>query len=116
MAEIVGLISCLLCAFPFFVIGYYQKDSKEPIVFWAGDSTLKETVKNIQGYNREISKLYIKIFWVFAAALEIIGIPLLFAKQNSPVVILPILMTMLLVAGIIAAYLKVEKKHREQSM
>lgn len=65
MEGIVGFVSCLLCAFPFFVVGHYQKDSKEPIAFWSGDRTLKDKVKNIQGYNRDISKLYIKIFWVF---------------------------------------------------
>ena len=34
MAEkIVGLISCLLCAVPFLIIGIFEKNSKEPITF-----------------------------------------------------------------------------------
>ena len=41
MAEkIVGLISCLLCAVPFLIIGIFEKNSKEPITFWSGDKTL----------------------------------------------------------------------------
>lgn len=67
-AGIVGLVSCLLCAFPLFVIGYYNKNSREPIVFWAGDKSLKEKVKDIQGYNDEISKLYIRRALAFVAA------------------------------------------------
>ncbi len=45
--RIVGLISCFMCAFPFLIIGIYDKDSKEPINFWAGDTTLKTKVKNV---------------------------------------------------------------------
>lgn len=58
MGGIIGLVSCLLCAFPFFVIGHFGKNSKEPVVFWTGDKSLKEKVKDVKGYNREISKLY----------------------------------------------------------
>jgi len=65
MEGIVGLICCLLCAFPLFVMGYFNKDSKTPIVFWAGDQTLKEKVKDTRGYNFEMSKLYIKCSLTF---------------------------------------------------
>ena len=41
LGRIIGLISCLMCAFPFLVIGVFNKDSKEPISFWSGDTTLK---------------------------------------------------------------------------
>ena len=52
MAErIIGLVCCLLCAFPFFVIGIYNKDSREPIHFWSGDVSLKNKVKDVKGYN-----------------------------------------------------------------
>ena len=48
MAEkIVGLISCLLCAVPFLIIGIFEKNSKEPITFWSGDKTLKSKVKDV---------------------------------------------------------------------
>ena len=65
MRGIIGLISCLLCAFPLFTIGNFEKDSGEPIVFWAGDKSIKGKVKDIKGYNQEVSKLYKKCSLVF---------------------------------------------------
>jgi len=58
--KIVGLITCIMCAFPFFVIATYNKDSKDPITFWSGDITLKSKVKNVQKYNSEMALLYKK--------------------------------------------------------
>lgn len=65
MEGIIGLVCCILCACPLFVVGHYNKNSREPLTFWAGDKSLKEKVKDIQGYNNEISKLYIKCALVF---------------------------------------------------
>lgn len=58
MGGIIGFVSCLMCAFPLFVIAHYEKDNREPIVFWTGDKSLKEKVKDVKGYNQEMSKLY----------------------------------------------------------
>jgi hypothetical protein len=63
--RMVGLVCCLLCAFPFLIIGIYNKDSKEPINFWAGDNTLKEKIKDIGNYNIEVANLYKKFAMVF---------------------------------------------------
>lgn len=65
MEGIIGLVCCILCAFPLFVVGYYNKNSREPISFWSGDKSLKEKVKDVRGYNNEISKLYIKCALIF---------------------------------------------------
>lgn len=65
IGRIIGLISCLMCAFPFFVISVYNKDSKEPINFWSGDTTLKSKVKNIYEYNKEMGFLYKKCAMAF---------------------------------------------------
>ena len=51
VGRIIGLVSCLMCAVPFLIISVYNKDSKEPISFWSGDTTLKSKVKNIMEYN-----------------------------------------------------------------
>ncbi len=40
VGRIVGFISCVMCATPFLIIAIYNKDSKEPINFWSGDTTL----------------------------------------------------------------------------
>lgn len=58
VGRVVGLISCVMCAVPFLIISIYNKDSKEPINFWSGDTTLKEKVRNIKEYNKEMALLY----------------------------------------------------------
>ncbi len=58
IGRIIGLVSCLMCAVPFLIIGIYEKDSKEPINFWSGDTTLKSKVKDVCGYNKEMAVLY----------------------------------------------------------
>ena len=56
--RIVSFICFLLCAFPFFVISVYCKDSREPINFWSGDTSLKDMVKDVKSYNAEMAGLY----------------------------------------------------------
>lgn len=60
IGRIIGLVSCLLCSFPFWIVAIFNKDSKEPINFWSGDTTLKTKVKNIKEYNRDMTMLYRK--------------------------------------------------------
>ncbi len=60
VGRIVGLIACFMSALPFFIISFYDKDSKEPINFWSGDTMLKSKVRNVQGYNKEMALLYKK--------------------------------------------------------
>lgn len=59
IGRIIGLVACLLCAFPFFVLSG-DKNSGEPLQFWSGDRTLKEKVRNVPEYNREMAMLYKK--------------------------------------------------------
>ena len=68
--RIIGLFSCLLCALPFFMIAVYNKNSKDPIPFWSGDSTLKGKVANVFPYNQEMAALYKK----YALAFLVTGI------------------------------------------
>lgn len=70
--RIVGLISGIMCAIPFFIISIYDKESLEPITFWSGDTTLKSKVKNLTEYNKKMASLYRKC----AYALLIMGIAL----------------------------------------
>ena len=68
VGRIVGLVSCLMCAVPFFIISVYNKDSNEPINFWSGDTSLKNKVKNIRDYNKEMAALYKKCAFAFLIA------------------------------------------------
>lgn len=67
MAErIVGFVCCLLCAFPIFVVSYFSKGSKEPMGFWAGsEKRLREVLKDVGGFNQEMSRLYAKCSLAF---------------------------------------------------
>ncbi len=58
IGNIIGFVSCLLCAMPFYIIGIFGKGSITPINFWSGDQSLKDKIKNVSGYNLEMSKLY----------------------------------------------------------
>ena len=47
MENIIGLISCLICAFFIFIVTYPNKYSHDPIPFWSGDTKIKDKVKNV---------------------------------------------------------------------
>ena len=42
IGGVVGLISCIMCSVPFWIISHYGKESHTPLSFWSGDGTLKE--------------------------------------------------------------------------
>ena len=60
VGRIVGLVSFLLCAYPFFVVSVFNKDGTEPIAFWSGDTSLKDKISDISAYNVEMAGLYKK--------------------------------------------------------
>lgn len=68
VGRIVGLVCCLLCAFPFLVIGIYNRDSIEPVNFRSGDTSLKDKVKDVKGYNTEMTGFYKKCAFFFLMA------------------------------------------------
>ena len=63
-ARIVGLITCLLCAIPFFIIGHY-KDSRHPIGLSTKDGKLSTKIHPVEQFNQEMSKLYLRCALVF---------------------------------------------------
>lgn len=83
VGRIISFVSCIMCAVPFLIISIYDKDSREPINFWSGDTTLKEKVRNIKEYNKEMALLYKKCSIAFLITgigfliMPIIGIILL---------------------------------------
>ena len=74
VGRIIGLVCFLLCAFPFFVISIYNNESHEPINFWSGDTSLKDKVKDIKGYNTEMAGLYKKcaLFFLLTGILFVV--------------------------------------------
>jgi len=63
--NIVCLVACILCAIPFMIMAKYDKIGQTPIPFWSGDTSLKNKVKDVQGYNQQMAKLYGKCAWAF---------------------------------------------------
>ena len=56
--KIIGFICCVMCGIPFWVIAAYNKNSQTPISFWSGDNSLKDKVKDVANYNREMAVVY----------------------------------------------------------
>ena len=66
--RIIGCFCCLLCAFPFFMMDYLGKMRRDPLSFWSGDDSLKDKVRDVQSYNREMGILYRRYGLCYAAA------------------------------------------------
>lgn len=100
-----GIVSIIAAIF--LGIGISCRKSHEAVGFF----TFVEppTVEDIEHYNRAVS-----ILWIVAAGVvEILGIPCVFLRQNSPLWILVIFAVMLLVIVMMIAYLKIEAKYRK---
>ena len=66
--RIIGFLCYMLCAIPFWAIAKFGKDSKDPISFWSGDTSLKGKVKDVAAYNREMARVYTIYGWAYFAA------------------------------------------------
>ncbi len=97
-----------ITAMIFVLVGISAWKSKEEVGFFtfAKPAKMNDVVK----YNHAVGKLWFS----FAVIFEIIGMPFLFAEQNSPVWIVTVLGVMLLVIAIMVVYLRIEKKYRKQ--
>ena len=107
MGRIIGFIIWMICSFIFVLIGILALRAKEPVGFFAQSKPPK--VKDVMAYNRAVAK----IWFFFAVGMLIMGLPLAFAKQNSPLFIIPILGAMFLSIAICVMYISVEKKYKE---
>ena len=103
---IIGFIIWTITASVFLIIGLSSWKSKEAVGFFTG--VKPPVVKNVTAYNHAVAKIW---FW-FAVILEIIGVPILFIQQNSPITMIVIIATVILVIAIMIAYLQVEKKYK----
>ena len=103
---IIGFIIFSIVTVLFIGIGLWSWNAKEAVGFFTGVNPPK--VKDVTAYNHAVAK----IWFVFAALLEIVGISILFMEQNSAVVVLPMLLIVALCIGIAVAYVMVEAKYR----
>lgn len=103
---IIGFVIWSAIAVLFFGIGISGLKSKEAVGFFT--FVKAPTVNDVGKYNRAVSILW----FVVAVLLEILGVPLLFCEQNSPIFIFVAFGMIVLVIGMIIGYIKVENKYR----
>lgn len=103
---VIGFIIWSIVAVIFLCIGINSWKSTDPIGFYT--FAKRPDVKDVKKYNRAVSVLWI----AGAAVLEIIGVPILFMEQNSPLFIPLILAVVMLVVGMMVVYARIEVKYR----
>ena len=96
----------------FIVMGIYDMNSKKakPFGFWANAEV--GPIENVKGYNRALG-----ILWcVYGVLFILIGLPLLIlTEQNTGLIIIPVLGTMLISIGAMAVYtIGIESKYRKK--
>lgn len=105
---IIGFVIWSIVAVLFLGIGLWSRKSEKAVGFFS--NTKPPEVTDIAKYNKAVSI----IWFVFAIILELLGLPLLFLKQNSPLFLVVVLGTVFLVIGIIIAYIRIEGKYRKE--
>ncbi len=93
-------------ALVFLVIGIRCRSLKGPAAFFTYEKE-GPAVKDVTGYNRSVSKLWL---W-FAILFELVGVPLLFMRQNSVLVLLYALPVIFMCLGLIIVYLQIRDKY-----
>ncbi len=96
-----SLVSAVL-----FGIGVSAWMSKKPVGFFTGVKSPE--VKDVKKYNHSVAVLW----FVYAAFIEICGVPLLFLEQNSVGFIPVIFGVAVITIALLIAYLQIEKKYR----
>lgn len=65
VGKMIFFMCCLISSAAFLIISM-NKDSTTPIPFWSGsESQLEKDLKDIQGYNEEMGKLYKRVAMLF---------------------------------------------------
>lgn len=102
-----GFIVFCAVAAVFCGLGLSARKSAEPVGFFTG--VKPPAVKDVAAYNNAVARLLFAI----AAALAACGVPFLFAEQNSPVYFFIIFAMLVLMIGMILAYLRIEAKYKK---
>ena len=96
-----------LLALLFFVSGICTWSAKKPMVFWAHERKIE--VRDVKAYNKALAFLY----FVYAFTILILGVPMLFSRQNSAGFIIPVLGLPIASILMIAVYVTcIEAKYR----
>lgn len=108
--SIIGYIIWVLVSIVFFIIGIVSWKSKMPVGFFSNiKSPETSEIADVKGYNHAVAR----IWFVFAAVMALLGLPLL-AGQNSPLVMITVIGSLWLCIAICVMYMRVEKKYRKK--
>ena len=103
---IIAFVIWSVVAVIFFTVGVSAWQSKEAVGFFTFVNPPK--VKDTKQYNHAVAKLWFAAAFIF----EILGIPFLWLKQNSPLTIFIILGVVILVIAMMIIYARVEAKYK----
>ena len=96
----------LMASIVFLGLAGYARAAHRPVRFW--NVTKDIQVRDIHKYNRAVARMWT----VFAAVVAVIGLPLLFAGQNSAWAVIPILGGMASAIALMVLYSGIEKTYR----
>ena len=103
---IIAFVIWSVVAVIFFIIGVSTWKAKETVGFFTFVDPPK--IKDTKQYNHAVAKIWFTVAFVF----EILGIPFLWLKQNSPLTIFIILGVVILVIAMMIIYARVEAKYK----
>lgn len=92
----------------FLVVALRIYYAKKPINMWAND-TSKMEVSDVTKYNHAVGRLV----GIYACLLVIAGVPLYKIQQNSPTVVVTVLLVVFGTLGMIICYTFIEGKYRK---
>ena len=95
---LMGFLIWTACAVVLLVIGILSWISKKPAGFFAGVEPPKVT--DVKKYNHAVGALW----FVYTVLFELLGMPFLFYRQNSPQFIITLLGTVAITLGLVIGY------------
>lgn len=104
----IAFIIWAIMGFAFMGMGTYDYFSEKTAGFWANAKTVP--ISDVKMYNRAVGKL----FFCFGMIFILLGLPLLFSKQNSPIILFSVIGVMFEVIGTMIIYMKIENKYRRK--
>lgn len=89
-------------------IGIWSWNAKKPVGFYAGTAPPKVT--DLRKYNHAVGILW----FVYAALFELLGIPLLYSKQNAAVFVVTVLGVVFITIALMTAYNRILARYRQK--